>query len=121
MHLYEIDERLSRLMDHRELELFESAGEITPQVEAIEREIDEYLSASVDKIEAALVVIQQLEIDADILKAEEKRLADRRKRLEGNSERLRGIVAAVLDRVFDSKIKTPRFTASVAVSNSSSV
>jgi hypothetical protein len=96
--------------------LEESTGEITPEIEACEKELDEYLAASVDKVESAIVVIQNLEGDAETLKAEEKRLAERRRSLEGNSERLRGIVASVLDRVFKSKIKTLKFTASVSQS-----
>lgn len=119
MRLYDIDQTLSQLWEKRERLLEESTGEVTPEIEACEKELDDYLSASVDKLESALVVIQNLEGDAETLKGEEKRLAERRRSLEANSERLRGIVAAVLDRNFNSKIKTAKFTASVAPSKGS--
>jgi hypothetical protein len=111
MKLYSIPADLDRLVNNYESLLAESQGEFTDGVAVAEEELKAYLRESADKIEAAIAVVKNLDSDAEQLRDEEKRLAERRHSLEANSERLQRLVSNVLDVAFNGKVKTPKYTA----------
>jgi hypothetical protein len=116
MKLYDVPAELDRLLGNYESLLEDSQGEVTEAVETAEKEIKEYCAASADKIEATIAFCEHLASDASQLKVEEERLYARRSSLEGQRERLRGVLVAVLDQSFGGKLKTSKYTASVAQS-----
>jgi hypothetical protein len=103
MRLYEIPTEFSIL----ETALIENAGEITPE---LEKQLDEFLRAGKDKIEAGAMVMRGLEMEANACKEEAKRLSERAKALEANAERLKKLVLYALDGAFGGKVKTALFT-----------
>ena len=91
--------------------LIQSEGELTPDTEAI---LDRLLTEAPEKLEAAAMVLQQLNANVEIIKAEEKRLADRRKAEEANAERLKARMVYALDAAFGGKLKTAKFSLTVS-------
>lgn len=94
MRLYEINAELERLIDPEtgeiaDIELFEQLG--------MER---------ATKIENIALWIKNLESDADALKAEEKKLKERRVSAENNATRLREFLSGMLSD--GEKFETPR-------------
>lgn len=94
MRLYEINEQLEKLVDPEtgeiaDFELFEQLG--------IER---------ATKIENIALWIKNLDSDVESLKAEEKKLKERRVSAENNAERLREFLTGMLSD--GEKFETPR-------------
>ena len=87
--------------------LAENEGELTPELEA---RIDALMLAGPDKVEAAAMVVRNLESNAAACEVEVMRLAERAKSFHENSRRLKERIAITLDCAFGGKIKTPRFT-----------
>ncbi len=85
------------------LELTE--GELTPEAEAI---FDRLMQEGPDKLEAAAAVVRQLEAFQEECKAEEKRLAERRRSFESNAAKLRERMGYALDGFFQGKLKTAK-------------
>ena len=87
--------------------LVENEGELTPELEA---QINNLLTAGQDKIEAAAMVIRNLEADAEACHEEAQRLRDRECSIVRNIDRLKGMVVTALDAAFNGKVKTAKFT-----------
>ena len=62
------------------------------------------------KAQNVAIIVRGLESDADIIKAEEKRLAERRKALENKATWLKGYLSDELDKAGLDKVKTHTFT-----------
>jgi len=76
-----------------------------------------------EKLEGYAMVIKNIESDVDGLKAEEKRLADRRKRMENEIQRMKDSMAQALETIEPDKkgakrLKTEKFTFSFRKSTS---
>jgi hypothetical protein len=87
--------------------LTENEGELTPELEA---RIDALMQAGPDRLEAAAMVVRDIEADAEACKLEAKRLTERAKSFENNAQRLKDRMAIALDAAFSGKVKTARFT-----------
>jgi hypothetical protein len=96
-------------MEFAELEeaLVESAGELTPELEA---RFDEFLKAGKDKIEAGAMVVRGLELEAEACVEEAKRLTQRSQAATKNADRLKALVLRAVDFAFEGKVKTKLFT-----------
>lgn len=70
--------------------------------------LDELEAALDEKIEACCIVVKNIEAEEDAIKAEEKRLSERRKRKEREAERLREYVQRCMEQSGARKIDTPR-------------
>ena len=84
--------------------LYEAEGELTPESEAM---MDAILAEGQDALDNAAWVIRRMDSDIEYLKAEEARIAARRKSLESQKENLRGRMGFALDAAFGGKLKTP--------------
>ena len=102
MKLYEISSEWQQI----ELALEESAGDLTPELEA---RIQALIAGGTDKLEAAAKVVKSLEGQAEIAKAEAKRLTERSKALENQVQRLRGLMLPAL-QTLGGKVKTSLFS-----------
>jgi hypothetical protein len=102
-HLYDIPIEAEQI----EAELSETYGELTPELEV---RISEFIAASKDKVEAAAAVVRSLEADAGIVQAESERMRERAAGLQRGADRLKELMLQVVDRAFEGKLKTPRFT-----------
>ena len=69
-HLYDIPIEAEQI----EIELSETYGELTPELEA---RISDFIAASKDKVEAAAAVVRSLEANAGIVQAEAERMRQR--------------------------------------------
>lgn len=107
--LYEIPMDLAEAFARYENLLSESAGEFTPEVEEAEKNLEQLLTSSADKIEATACVIRNLEADVTAVKAEAARLMQRGQSMEANAGRLKLLIGRALP-AFGGKIKTARFT-----------
>lgn len=87
--------------------LEKTEGELTEESEAI---FDKLLTEGPEKLEAAAFVVRQLEAYQEECKAEEKRLADRRRSFEANAAKLKERMAFALDGAFAGKLKTAKVT-----------
>lgn len=87
--------------------LTENEGELTPE---IEQRIDALMQAGPGRVEAAAMVVRNLEADADACKAEAQRLIERAQSFENNAKRLKDRMTIALDCAFNGKVKTARFT-----------
>ena len=74
--------------------------------------------AVADKLEGYAMVIKNIQSDIDGLKAEEKRLSDRRKAMENNVERMKQAMRDALLTVEGNRLKTDKFTFSFRKSTS---
>lgn len=101
MSLYEIGVVGSQIFDY----LDKTEGELSPEAEVI---FDKLLTEGPDKLEAAAAVVRQLDAYQDECKAEEQRLAARRKAFEANAEKLKQRMAFALDGAFGGKLKTAK-------------
>ena len=103
MKLYEINAALEALLE----QVDEETGELTcdmEQLEALSLERDE-------KLEGLALYCKNAAAEAEAIKAEEKTLAERRKRLENRAERARTFLS---EQLCGEKFTTPK----VAVSSS---
>lgn len=63
-----------------------------------------------EKLEGYAMVIKNLESDVVGMKAEEKRIAERRKGIENQLERMKNAIAQTLQNSGQDKVKTEKFT-----------
>lgn len=76
-------------------------------------QLDALSGAMEDKALAIMHVMRQLDLEAEVLKQEEQRLAARRRAAEANKERLRSYVARCMAEAGVHKIKGPTLTLSL--------
>jgi len=80
-----------------------------------EKTLIDFLVKSEDKLYACMTVIRRLDTEAEFIRAEEKRLAERRKGYEVAVERIKDLAAALLEAREklgeEPKVKTPQYTA----------
>lgn len=100
--LYEIAERYKNLAILLEDETIDNEM-IMPALEAIEGEIS-------DKAVGIVGFIKSMDYDIDAIKAEEKRLADRRKAIENRKEGIKQYIKSQMEFAGLDKIKSPTFT-----------
>ena len=87
-------------------------------VEGLDDTLESIELAVADKLEGYAMVIKNIQSDIDGLKAEEKRLADRRKAMENNVERMKQAMRDALLTVEGNRLKTDKFTFSFRKSTS---
>lgn len=99
----------SLALDGIEIEqlLFDSVGEITPEIQV---KIDALLESGPPMMEAAAAVVRQLQLSAQIAEEESKRLHARAKEFEEQAEKLKSRMAQALEKSFGGKIKTPKWS-----------
>lgn len=103
MRLYDIAEALDAVISGG-LVYDEETGEVLFDSDNLD-ELEEALDA---KLEGCGIVIKGLEAEAEAIKAEEARLADRRRRKEKEAERLREYVLRCMESVGEKELETPR-------------
>ena len=112
---YELLATSRSLLDMVETE----GGVLTVEAEAV---LQDFLVKSEDKLHACLAVMRRAEAEADLLKAEEKRIAERRKAYELTVERVRDLAAYILEAREqmgeEPKVKTAHYTAWLGESES---
>lgn len=101
--LYELKDKYLKLLD---LALEEDAAVFQDTLEALEDAIE-------DKAENIVCVIKEMEGDINTLKAEEKRLKERRQALEKKKEHLRWYLQDELEVMNIPRLKTAKFTISL--------
>ena len=74
--------------------------------------------ATAEKLEGYAMVIKNIESDIEGLKAEEKRLAERRKSMENNIKTMKASMQGALLTVEGNRLKTDKFTFSLRKSTS---
>ena len=87
--------------------LIANEGELTPEME---ERLTKLLKEGPGRVEAAAMVVSNLEYFQETCKAEARRLAERAKSLEANIERVKARMLVAVDVAFGGKVKTPRFT-----------
>jgi len=87
--------------------LYESMGEITPEIEA---SIDALLAQGSESLDGAAWVVRKIEADAEVCKAEAKRYSERQKSLEAAAESLKARMLFAVDAAFNGKLKTAKNT-----------
>ena len=92
MKIYEIPSTLRDLLDR--LDADPDTGEVDGDALAA---YTEYQGAATEKLEATACYVRELEAEAEAIKAEEDRLAKRRKALEGKSARLKAYMMPALE------------------------
>jgi hypothetical protein len=86
--------------------------------DTLEADLDAIAGAMEEKVEAVVVVMRELDAEAAALKAEEQRLAARRKAREANAERLRAYTARCMGLAGTRKIATGLAVVSLRASTS---
>lgn len=79
-------------------------------VEGVEDTLESVQLGAAEKLEGYAMVIKNIQSDIDGLKAEEKRLADRRKAMENSISRMKESMADALLAVEGNRLKTDKFT-----------
>lgn len=92
MKLYEIPSTLRELLDR--LDADPDTGEVDGDALAA---YAEYQGQAAEKLEGTACYVRELKAEADAIKAEEERLAKRRKALENKSERLKNYMMPALE------------------------
>lgn len=92
MKIYEIPSTLRDLLDR--LDADPDTGEVDGDALAA---YAEYQGAATEKLEATACYVRELEAEAEAIKAEEDRLAKRRKALESKSARLKAYMMPALE------------------------
>ena len=92
MKIYEIPGELRELLDR--LDADPDTGEVDGDALAA---YAEYNAAAAEKLEGTACYVRELKAEADAIKAEEERLAKRRKALENKSERLKNYMMPALE------------------------
>lgn len=108
--LYELNEM------YRNIQFLIESGEYTE--EELKFAIDSVNGEISEKLEGYAMVVKNLESDIEGLKAEEKRLADRRKSLENGVKRMKEAMQDTLLLTGEKRIKTQKFTISLRKSTS---
>ena len=118
MSLYEIDTRMQAIIDS----IMDAADEETGEVGEIDlTELHELQEARETKLENIALYIKNLAVEASAIKNEENTLAERRKRLERKSERLKGILINAMQADGNKKISSPRFEATLRESKKTEI
>ncbi|MCT6924601.1 siphovirus Gp157 family protein [Metasolibacillus sp.] len=86
--------------------------------EGLEDTLESIELATADKLEGYAMVIKNVESDIEGLKAEGKRLAERRKAMESNVKRMKDSMYEALLTVEGNRLKTDKFTFSLRKSTS---
>lgn len=92
MKIYEIPGALRELLDR--LDADPDTGEVDGEALAA---YAEYNAAAAEKLEGTACYVRELKAEAGAIKAEEERLAKRRKALENKSERLKNYMMPALE------------------------
>lgn len=92
MKIYEIPGALRELLDR--LDADPDTGEVDGEALAA---YAEYNAAAAEKLEGTACYVRELKAEAGAIKAEEERLAKRRKALENKSERLKAYMMPALE------------------------
>lgn len=92
MKIYEIPGALRELLDR--LDADPDTGEVDGEALAA---YAEYNAAAAEKLEGTACYVRELKAEADAIKAEEERLAKRRKALENKSSRLKTYMMPALE------------------------
>lgn len=101
LSLYRIEEALLALADTEE------AGVPTELQEKFAQEIGEYTEAALEKRDGCARFVAFLKGQIALAKAEEKRLHERRKRLEGGLDRFKAYVVGCVVRFASNMVKGP--------------
>ena len=101
--LYDIAERYREVM--------EIEGDDPDTIAARQAALDEIAEALDVKAESIIRFVRNLEANADAIKAEEKRLADRRRAMENKGEWLRGYLSDSMRRMGMTSVKAGIFEA----------
>ena len=109
--LYELVGEYATLLSSSRDYIDEETGEVDAEFDAALNAIG---GAIDDKVEGCAKVIRHLDADMEALRAEEVRIAKRRKSIEGNKERLRKYVRENMQFAQRDKIKTLLFTISLS-------
>lgn len=107
MNLYELSNNYQRLLD-----LLESV-DVTSDPEyaqAMKDTLDSVNDAFEDKVEGYVMVANQLNHDIKMVKEEIDRLADKRRALQNNLDKLKEALTEEMEGTGKTKIKTPRFS-----------
>lgn len=102
MKLYELAPLWQQIQDG----LQESAGELTPEIEALWAHLEDDGTAKVD---SACCVLRHMKAEAEILAEEISRLQARKSATENAQERLRSMILPAVVAL-GGKVKTERFT-----------
>lgn len=108
--LYELNDM------YRNIQFLIESGEYTE--EELKFALDSVNGEIAEKLEGYAMVVKNLESDIAGLKAEEKRLADRRKSLENGVERMKEAMQDTLLLTGEKRVKTSKFTISLRKSTS---
>jgi len=87
--------------------LTENEGELTPEIES---RLDKLMLEGPERIEAAAMVVKQLEASATACEDEVTRLRERAKAFSDNADRLKKRMVIAVDSAFNGKVKTPLFS-----------
>ena len=109
MKLYEIRGALRDALDRMEVD--DETGEILNAEDFNAVEIEAH-----EKLENTGLYVRELTAEADALKAEIDRLADRKRSLEKRATFLKGLMLQGLDALGTPKLKTPMVTISIRTS-----
>ena len=107
MNIYELTGAFARVQALIE----EGAENLEDTLESIECALE-------DKVEGYVSIIKNITSDIEGLKAEEKRLAERRKALENSIDRMKSALEFALHSSNKDKVKTAKFTVSFRKSSS---
>lgn len=110
MNLYQINQQIEDLLDQ-----VNDDGEI---LEGVFEQLTELQMAESDKLEAIGCLLKNWKSDADAIRAEEKKLADRRRATENRTERLRDYAAWYMQQTGKQKFNSPRAVLSFRKSTS---
>lgn len=103
--LYEISESFKNLED--------LLADDTIPVDIIENALNEVEEEFNNKAETIAKLVRSLSLDVDMLKEEEKRIAQRRKSLENKIDYLKNYLQNQMEFIGTDKIKSPLFTISI--------
>ena len=101
--LYEIADKYAAAIE-RGFVVDEDTGEIIEDESALDN-LEGELN---DKLEACAVVVKELRADAEAIRDEERKLAERRHAKERKAEWLRNYIAYNLETIGQTKLETPR-------------
>lgn len=122
MKLYEITEELQLLDSMYELTYDEETGEVNEldfdELQAMEEEMKKLLS---NKADAIIKFVKNIDSDVEVLKVEEKRLKERRERLEKKKEWMKNYLMENMLKLGYAKVETAYGTISTRKSKSTVV
>lgn len=110
--LYEIDSRIQQILDN----IYDSADENGEVGDIDLTELHELQEAREVKLENIALYAKNLASEASAIKEEEITLAERRKRLERKSERLKAILINAMEYDGKKKLSTARFEVTIRYS-----